>query len=579
MTIANIWPKGLSLQSLRGRIALLLALAFLPAGMVALQASLSALNTRREAVHSQQGVRTLHSITVARDEVTLMREVARLGATAEIGQPGNNQGCRRAVADLAGRLPADALVVMLARDGTVRCSSEALDAAVAPDSLPLITAATEANAVVLGFVHQFSLTGGAAVIVVAENAVPPGRPPTVTVVARDIDAILNRMAQRAEDAGRFVALLEADGTILRSVGLDLDSTDAAQLREKGRTGQLMGRATQLGSLWATAMPLEDGGLILVEGWSGSVYGWDEVLWIIWAFLAPIILWAAAIAATWFAVDRYVARPLLVLEGVARAYARGESGAVQAEELRWSPLEIASLARALTSMAGTLRGREARLTAALQEERALLLEVNHRVKNNLQLMASILSILARDTKDPAEARGLSRAHDRVQFLALAHLRVYDSKESGTIDLSLLAGDVARALVTSRGALRDLQLDLQLQPVRIRSQDAIPFAFLIGEWLSTILDQTDAGISVVHMSLVEPPPGGFEMVIDADAVDLPSGGPLGHQRLIDAFARQVRVDILRDNARPLQFRMRSIAPVTPGDADALVAEEGSARSLMN
>ena len=64
------------------------------------------------------------------------------------------------------------------------------------------------------------------------------------------------------------------------------------------------------------------------------------------------------------------------------------------ELTGAPDEIRSLRRTLAAMAKTLRGREQRLVAALAEERALLREVHHRVKNNLQMVASLLNIQAR-----------------------------------------------------------------------------------------------------------------------------------------------------------------------------------------
>jgi two-component sensor histidine kinase len=77
-------------------------------------------------------------------------------------------------------------------------------------------------------------------------------------------------------------------------------------------------------------------------------------------------------------------------------------------LRGAPTEIASLRRTMAAMAKTLGGRELRLAEALREEQALLHELHHRVKNNLQMMASILSIQSRLAMDESEARGLLRA---------------------------------------------------------------------------------------------------------------------------------------------------------------------------
>src|SRR5690606_39439827 len=93
--------------------------------------------------------------------------------------------------------------------------------------------------------------------------------------------------------------------------------------------------------------------------------------------------------------------------------------------------------------------ELRLVEALAEERALLREVHHRVKNNLQMVASLLNIQSRAASDESESWGLARAHDRVQLLAVVHQRIYSSGELRDVRVDDIAAEVARQLLQSRG----------------------------------------------------------------------------------------------------------------------------------
>src|SRR5690606_23972896 len=122
-----------------------------------------------------------------------------------------------------------------------------------------------------------------------------------------------------------------------------------------------------------------------------------------------------------------------------------------------------------------------------EERALLREVHHRVKNNLQMVASLLNIQARNARDESEAWGLARAHDRVQLLALVHQRIYASGEVRKLRVDDLAAEIARQLIQSRGPqTQDVNLALHLDPARADVDRAVPLAFLIGEGVSAALD---------------------------------------------------------------------------------------------
>jgi two-component sensor histidine kinase len=248
---------------------------------------------------------------------------------------------------------------------------------------------------------------------------------------------------------------------------------------------------------------------------------------------------------------FVARPLSDLERAARSYARGED-VTETEALENAPDEIRALRRTMAAMAKTLRGREQRLMEALGEERALLREVHHRVKNNLQMVASLLNIQARGAKDESEAWGLARAHDRVQLLALVHQRIYSSGELRELRLDDLIAEISRQLVQGRGAqTKDLRLSMHLSPARADTDHAMPLTFMVGEAISFALDCA-SGSEELGIWLEQDEAGETRFAVDCAA--RANGAPGPGARLIDAFARQLGADIGRDPARPAALWVR-------------------------
>ena len=201
-----------------------------------------------------------------------------------------------------------------------------------------------------------------------------------------------------------------------------------------------------------------------------------------------------------------------------------------------------------------RQREQRLIETLSEERALLREVHHRVKNNLQMVASLLNIQARGAADDSEARGLARAHDRVQLMALVHQRIYASGEVRALRLDDLAAEISRQLLQSRGfAAKDINLKLELAEARVDVDRAVPAAFLIGEAISNALDVLSETSADLKLAMSEDAEGLISIALDgeasgATATSSPSG------RLIDGFARQLGAAVDRDPQRPYALWVR-------------------------
>jgi two-component sensor histidine kinase len=128
----------------------------------------------------------------------------------------------------------------------------------------------------------------------------------------------------------------------------------------------------------------------------------------------------------------------------------------------------------------------RQTALLHQRETLLREIHHRVKNNMQVMSSLLSLQSRVTSDPATSRMLEDNQNRIQSMALLHEILYQSEDLAVVDFSKYVRRMVEYLFRSYGVdSRQIRLHTELDPVGLELDDALPCALLISEVISNSL----------------------------------------------------------------------------------------------
>jgi PAS domain S-box-containing protein len=135
----------------------------------------------------------------------------------------------------------------------------------------------------------------------------------------------------------------------------------------------------------------------------------------------------------------------------------------------------------TQLEAAVEARTADLTQALQQKTALLHEVDHRVKNNLQLISSLLLLQNRRVTDPAVKNSLRGMLERVSAIATVHRRLFQSDDVERFDVSAFVRDLVSDMM---GAARrdDIQVRLDLERVDIAASKAAPLALVISELFS-------------------------------------------------------------------------------------------------
>jgi PAS domain S-box-containing protein len=130
--------------------------------------------------------------------------------------------------------------------------------------------------------------------------------------------------------------------------------------------------------------------------------------------------------------------------------------------------------------------EAKLQSSLDEKTMLLKEIHHRVKNNLQIIASLLNLQSRYIKDESTLAAIRESQNRVKAMALVHEKLYRSEDLAHIDLNEYIRFLGNGLFQFYGAKgRGIRFGLDMHDVDVDINTAIPLGLIINELISNSL----------------------------------------------------------------------------------------------
>src|SRR5262245_14041838 len=199
-------------------------------------------------------------------------------------------------------------------------------------------------------------------------------------------------------------------------------------------------------------------------------------------LLPVLMLGAASLAIWIATGRLVTRWIVYLRRIAMAYGRGHY-AIRPTALAEAPGEFRLLGETFSNMAAAVQDRDRELREALEQKSLLIKETHHRVKNNLQIVMSLLSLQSGQLKDPVSQGALKQAQARVNALALVHRILHEIEDLDAVDVKSLLEDLAHQIQEGFGAeRRDLRLELEIASRRIPSDLAVPLTLFTVEALT-------------------------------------------------------------------------------------------------
>jgi two-component sensor histidine kinase/CheY-like chemotaxis protein len=207
-----------------------------------------------------------------------------------------------------------------------------------------------------------------------------------------------------------------------------------------------------------------------------------------------------------------------------------------------------------------RRKDSRILASLREKEVLLKEIQHRVKNNLQVVASLLQLQSGQTRDPEARQMLKEGQSRIRAMALVHQKLYQSPNLAKIKFAQYVEELTNSLLQSFGIGPEvISLKITINEVFLGIDTAIPVALIIHELVSNSLRHAfpDGRRGRIEIDLHHEE-GEFSLTVSDDGIGLPASvrfpetDSLGWQ-LVSALADQLeaRVELRNHHGTFFQF----------------------------
>ncbi len=207
-------------------------------------------------------------------------------------------------------------------------------------------------------------------------------------------------------------------------------------------------------------------------------------------------------------------------------------------------------------------KEEKIQQALKEKDILLAEIHHRVKNNLQIIDSLLDLQSSRIPDPQVLEMLRDSQSRIRSMALIHQTLYQSKDFARVDFANFLDALVPTLIASYGAdPARITLSLNTVGVQLPINMAIPCGLIMNELISNALKhafpQGREGTILIRLS--NETPSEVSLLVSDDGVglqpdlDISRNGTLGLQ-LVDLLTQQLGGVLSVGHANPTSFLLR-------------------------
>jgi two-component sensor histidine kinase len=197
---------------------------------------------------------------------------------------------------------------------------------------------------------------------------------------------------------------------------------------------------------------------------------------------------------------------------------------------------------------------------LTEKEWLLKEIHHRVKNNLQVVMSLLDSQADSLQDKAALSAIQESQHRVQAMALIHQKLYQSESLARIPMAEYIEEVVAYLSDSYSLYQPIRFDVEVEDIELDVTLAVPLGLIINEAITNAFKyafpQERDGTITVRLHRVEE--AIYELVIADDGVGLPANYDPSRSRslgmtLIHGFSRQLGAKLTITNHHGLSFSL--------------------------
>ena len=497
-----------SLHSTGVKMFLILTLALLPLGLVALFASLQAIRTsdaERRAVLQMEAMQSVRAITaeIAADRLALQIGVAALGE----GIVAPSQ-CARLNRFMRARASSATQFAIYDRGGNRLCAAQGAPSLPPPTGLSLVAPAMKV-------VPSRRL-------LVVSTPIVDGRLIALVFYAH---SKLSHIGNVAKAVGSRNILLVQGGNQL--------ALNAKVFANRG------------GSVEHVLSRIDGSDVTLVM----TTYQPPKTLARTLLLFLPVLMWFAAAAIGWFVVNRLLIQPLVLLRRAVAAY---QPGVVLApfERVRTPAQEIADLGETFRAISEDVATHEAEMAESLARQRKLTREVHHRVKNNLQIIASLINLHSRSAATSDAVEAYSSIQRRVDALSVVHRNHYaEMEENRGVSIRPLISELSASLrATSPDSGTRLKIQIDSADLHVSQDVAVPVAFLTTELVElAMLSDPQPAIRISVQPKEDEP---FRAQLRVESLALRSTAILQSKlegrfdRVLTGLSRQLRSPLHRD-----------------------------------
>ncbi len=457
-----------SLSTIRVRLTAALAVALLPVLLLGVLQSAIAFNRENLSLKENLGTAAQRSAAAARARLESADILLQTLAPGSVGFQ-----CAQRLAEVTQRIPGYANLIRFDREGRVACAA---------GGVPSDPARAERA-------WFRELAGGDGVVVTRETGQAYAGEPSVLAAIRaggpgktfegafaaviPLSSLQPSVSDPTLPSHSEVGLVDSQGRFINATNLAAFGALPTDWRRRIESdGSAIWYAVdQRGErrVYSAAPAVGDDVFVLLAAKSPGPLSWAR-LNPLTGVLFPLLTFVLALLAVSMVTDRVVVRWITYLQRIAALYAKGRLSVrpVQAEQM---PPEIRELAATLEQMAEGIAGRDASLRDSLAQKDSLMREIHHRVKNNLQVISSLLNMQQRSLSDPAARAAMSDTRQRITALALIYRALYQGPDLKRVDLrpfleELTAQLVAGEMLHGPGVRTELSVDaLVIDPDRL------------------------------------------------------------------------------------------------------------------
>ncbi len=534
-------PGGLA-----ARIIGFLSIALIPLGVVAYLQT-AQLNEETRA-RSQLSLEALTESAASGERLTILRTLGAaqaLGSAAMLYQ-GDDAQCSSVFEQYVASQPDVSFAGILSQDGMLRCSSagETIDISSSPNYLYIVE--NPRSTVQLNEAPRISRDS---VLMLAEPFFRDGEPAGYVAISIPSVGLRDRKLPAENSDIEELLTFNTSGQVLSSrsprentARLLPDALDLATLAESAASSFKARSADGRTRIFAVA-PLVPGLVYALSIWPEDSSAATAVQSNDFAKLLPFLMWAASVIVAFLAINRLVIRHILTLSQQMRNFARNRRVPQETAGAQMA-LELRDMESDFLHMADAILQDEAQLENALREKTILLKEVHHRVKNNLQLISSIMNMQIRQSDTEETRIVLRRLQERIRGLATIHRNLYQTEDLSHVDAGRLLDDLIRQMpfVSEHGNQR-ITLETDLENIELYPDQAVPLSLLTAEAMTNAVkyicpDEMGVQSIAVRFKQLDRSQAMIEVqnTCHPDPMTPPESAGLG-SRLIRAFATQL------------------------------------------